>query len=252
MIEIKNINAGYKNKDVLKNISLVCNKGEVTTIIGANGCGKSTLLKSIIGMIPTTSGEILIDNTNINTLSETDRAKKIAYLSQGKNIPDILAGRLVLHGRFPYLSYPRKYTKLDYDIANKAMEKLGILEYRDMHMSNLSGGMRQKVYIAMALCQQADIILLDEPTTYLDVKQQINLSNTMTELASSGKTILTVLHDIILALKISNKIIVMKSGQIIKTGSPEQILNSNCIKEVFDININTIKTNNGTEYYYSV
>ena len=137
-------------------------------------------------------------------MSRAELARGAAYLPQGKNVPDISAGRMVLHGRFPYLEYPRRYGPRDYAIAGEAMGQLGIEELAARPMAQLSGGMRQKVYIAMALAQQAPVIIMDEPTTYLDIGQQLRFGEMVRKLSEEGKTVLLVLHDILLALKLSD------------------------------------------------
>ena len=137
MVEITSLSSGYGKSEILHSISFTANRGEITTIIGNNGCGKSTLLKSIVGILPILSGDIKINGSSVKELSPIEKAKQIAYLPQGKNIPDITAGRMVLHGRFPYLSYPRKYKKQDFEIAKSAMEQMGISEYSDRQMSEL-------------------------------------------------------------------------------------------------------------------
>ena len=165
MLELKNIFAGYGNKNILNGITVSFEKGKLTSIIGVNGCGKSTLLKAIPGILPLSGGEIMIDGKNLRSMSRNEIAKKIAYLAQGKNTPDMTVEQMVLHGRFPYLSYPRRYSQADRDIAGTAMEAVGISSLADKPMCELSGGMKQNAYIAMALAQDTDYILLDEPTT---------------------------------------------------------------------------------------
>ena len=173
MISMENVSAGYGKCEVLHKVSLEISGEGITTLIGANGCGKSTLLRVLLGFLPLWDGDVRIDGISLKEMPGAELAKRVAYLPQGKDVPDISAERMVLHGRFPYLSYPRRYRKADYEIAEAAMEQMGILPFAGKQMSRLSGGMRQKVYIAMALAQQAGIIVMDEPTTYLDIGQQL-------------------------------------------------------------------------------
>ena len=165
MIEIKNLSAGYGSKTVLGGVNAKFETGKLTSIVGVNGCGKSTLLKSILGILPPSDGEILLDGVPLTEMSRNAIAKRVAYLSQGMAVPDMTVGQLVIHGRFPYLSYPRRYSTADREIAREAMDAVGISELADSPLSSLSGGMRQNAYIAMALAQDTDHILLDEPTT---------------------------------------------------------------------------------------
>ena len=199
MLELNRISAGYGKQTVLNDVSAFFEKGKLTSIIGVNGCGKSTLLKAILGILSLSSGEIFIDGENLLTISRNEIAKKIAYLSQGKNIPDMTVEQMVLHGRFPYLSYPRRYSSHDREVAIKAMEIVGVAEFAHKPLYSLSGGMRQNAYIAMALAQDTDYILLDEPTTYLDIAHQLELMRILRKLADSGKGIVTVMHNLTIA-----------------------------------------------------
>ena len=236
MITIKNLSAGYSETPVLNNINLNIKKSSFNAIIGPNGCGKTTLLKSIIRLIDS-DGEILINNKNIAALSANDLAKQIAYISQNKNIPDISVERMVLNGRFPYLKYPRRYSKNDYRITNQQIDTLGLTSYRDKSMLKLSGGTQQKVFIAMALAQDTPIILMDEPTSFLDISHQIMLMELARELTKNNKTILMVLHDIRLAMKYCDNIILMSEGNVYSEGSPEYILARKDIDTVFNIDL---------------
>lgn len=249
MLKLHNVSAGYDKNRILHNIDLTIPKGKITTIIGNNGCGKSTLLKSIVGFLPLSSGEITLHDHMLHKLSSNELAKQIAYLPQCKNIPDITVGRLVLHGRFPYLSYPRRYQKEDYQLASAAMEEMGISHLANKPVAELSGGIRQKAYIAMALAQQAPIIIMDEPTTYLDIEQQLKFAETLKQLSTEGKTLVLVLHDILMALKLSDRIAVMKNGQILQCGTPDEILTSNILNELYHIQFQTIETENGIQYF---
>jgi len=252
MIKVNRLCAGYGKSEVLHQVSLQANSGEITTIIGCNGCGKSTLLKSIAGILPISSGSILVNGNSIASLTPQERAKQTAYLSQGKNTPDITAGRMVLHGRFPYLSYPRRYGKNDYQAAENAMRQMGILDLADRPLSELSGGTRQKVYIAMALAQHTPVVLMDEPTSYLDMGQQLRLLQNLKELTHDGKTVVLVLHDLLFALKISHSICVMDSGSIRMQDAPEKILESGVLTRVYDVEVKSLYTKKGEQYYYDL
>ena len=215
MIEVSKATAGYGKENILQEADLSIPKGKITTVIGSNGSGKSTLLRAVLGFLPLRGGDITVDGISVRQLSRRELARKIVYLPQGKNIPDISVERMVLHGRFPYLEYPRRYRQQDLEIAREAMEQMEITELAGRQMSELSGGMRQKVYIAMALAGQAPVIVMDEPTTYLDIGQQFRLEKMIKQLSGEGKTILLVLHDILLALRISDRIGVLQNGKII-------------------------------------
>ena len=235
MLELNRISAGYGKQTVLNDVSAFFEKGKLTSIIGVNGCGKSTLLKAILGILPLSGGEITVDGENLLAMSRNEIAKKIAYLSQGKNTPDMTVMQMVLHGRFPYLSYPRRYTGRDREIAYSAMEQAGIADFAEKPLFMLSGGMRQNAYIAMALAQDTDYILLDEPTTYLDIAHQLELMRLLKQLSENGKGIVTVMHDLPLAFDFSDTLTVMNNGGIIACGTPSELCNLPIIEDIFGV-----------------
>ena len=236
MIELKSVAAGYGSHIVLNSVSAGFEAGTCTGIIGINGSGKSTLLKAMLGMLPY-SGSISVDGLPLADLSRNEIAKKIAYLSQGKTTPDMTAAQLVLHGRFPHLRYPRQYEKRDYELAFSAMEQVGIGDLADKPLRTLSGGMRQKVYIAMALAQGTDYILLDEPTTYLDITHQLGLMRTLRELSGSGKGIVAVMHDLPLAFTYCDQILLLSDGQVLARGTPRELCLEPHIEKVFGVGL---------------
>ena len=247
MLELKNISAGYGNKTVLDSVTATFEKGKLTSIIGSNGCGKSTLLKAILGILPISVGEIAIDGNSISRMKRNDIAQKIAYLAQGKNTPDMTVEQMVLHGRFPHLSYPRRYKDLDREIARNAMEEVGVSHLKKEPLFNLSGGMRQNAYIAMALAQDTDYILLDEPTTYLDISRQRELMQLLKRLADNGKGIVTVMHDIPMALDFCDRIAVLQDRKITALDEPSKIYDLDILKDIFGVKI--VRLPNGKFYY---
>ena len=249
MLELKNISAGYGSKSVLDGVTVSIEKGKLTSIIGVNGCGKSTLLKAVLGILPLSNGEIHIDGHILQSMSKNEIAKKIAYLAQGKSIPDMTVEQMVLHGRFPYLSYPRRYKDCDRKIAEKALKDVGISHLANEPMHTLSGGMRQTAYIAMALAQNTDYILLDEPTTYLDIAHQLELMKLLKKLTDTGKGIVAVMHDLPLAFDFSDEIIVINNGKSVLKTAPKETSNSNVIKDIFGVEIK-FSENNKSYYCY--
>ena len=248
MIDIKNLSVSYRKHSVLQNLSLTLEKGRLTTIIGPNGSGKSTLLKAILGMIPHTNGDILINGKNLSSMKRIEIAKSIAYLSQGRLTPDMTVGQAVLHGRFPHLKYPRIYTANDEKIAYAAMTRVGIEEHAQKPISSLSGGMKQSAYIAMALAQKTEYILLDEPTTYLDVAHQLELMRILQSLTKEGIGIAAVMHDLPMALSFSDNVAVLANGKIAYLGSPTELCKTDVIKNVFGISISC----KNSEYHYNL
>lgn len=249
MIRIEHLSAGYGKHMILNDLTLTIPDHSITAVIGPNGSGKSTLLKSFFQLADITSGEMYLNKESISSMRPKQLAQKICYLSQHHSLPSITVERLILHGRFPHLGYPRSYTNEDYEICEKSMAQAGILHLRNKNVSALSGGEQQKVFLAMAYSGQADILLFDEPTTYLDISCQIELLRTMSELRKDGKTILTVLHDMNYALKIADQLVVMNQGQIVACGTPDEIYHSHIIDEVFGISIQKIVDQNGNSHY---
>lgn len=237
MLKLQNISSGYGKKQILHGICTDIKKGTFTSIIGPNGCGKSTLLKTAIGILPLMDGRITLEGMDLRTLSPGEIAKKAAYLPQGKSLPEMTVEQLVLHGRFPHLRYPRRYSQRDREIAHSALEQVNLRHLADHPLSALSGGMRQTAYIAMALAQDTDFILMDEPTAYLDIANRFALMDILKALAAEGKGIAAVLHDIPLAMEYSNSILVMDGGIAVASGTPEEIYASGIIDRVFGVHL---------------
>ena len=250
MLELKNVCAGYGNREILTDVSFSFSKSEFVSVVGPNGSGKSTLLKTAMGILPLTSGGVYVDGEDLRGLSQRRIAEKISYLSQGRNVPDMTVGQLVLHGRFPHLSYPRQYSENDKQIVLRAMSQLGISEYADRPLSALSGGMRQNAYIAMALSQDTDYILLDEPTTYLDIFHQLELMKTFKKLSDMGKGVVSVLHDLPLAFSFSDRVIVLNDGKVVADGAPSEIYGDAVIYDVFGIELDYSESEQNYRYKY--
>lgn len=249
MIQVKNVSAGYVGKAIIKDVTLDFVPGEVLVLLGPNGSGKSTLLKAALGLIPHMSGEILYDGVNINEITHKQIAQKAALLSQSRNVPSIQAFRMVLHGRFPYLSYPRHYREEDKKIAWDAMIETGSKPYAMQNVSELSGGQRQGVYLAMSLAQDTETIFMDEPTTYLDISHQLQSMKTARKLAKEGKAVVLVLHDLALALGSADRVAVFDSGRLLSCNKPECIYESGVLNDVFHVGVHCVDTPHGKHYY---
>lgn len=249
MIEIKHLCAGYGEKEVLHQVNVDFQPGKVTALIGPNGCGKSTLLKALVRINPHTSGEVLVHGTPIGQLSSTQLARRVAYLPQSKKTPDISVLRMVLHGRFAYLSYPRRYRAEDVEIARRSLRWAGMEDMAEENVSRLSGGMQQKAYIAMALAQDADTILMDEPTTYLDVAHQLKLMDMARQLAAEGKAVVMVLHDLSQALRTADEVVVLKDGYVLQEGTPDEVFASGNLQKAFGVQVARHQTDGGWHYF---
>lgn len=249
MLEIQNLSVGYPGNPVLSGLSAAIPEGCVTAVIGPNGCGKSTLLKALAGILPS-EGSLRLNGESLTELSSRNRAQKIAYLPQNRPIPEITVRRLILHGRFPYLSYPRHYRKEDLEAADRAMAQMNIAHLADRFLPALSGGERQKVYIAMLLAQGTPLILMDEPTSYLDISHKFDVICLARDLQRQGKTVVMVLHDLDLALQYSDHILLMEHGCIKFSGSPEEAYRSGLLEAVFHVRTDRISTEDGARYFF--
>ena len=250
MIQLRGLRAGYPGRTVLEGIDLDFRPGEVLAILGPNGCGKSTLLRTANGLLPRTGGEVLVDGVSIDRLTPRDLARKAAYLPQSRQVPAITARRMVLHGRFPYLSYPRRYSREDRAMVSRALDWAGAAELADRPLAELSGGQRQKVYLAMALAQDTAAILMDEPTTYLDVACQLEVMALARRLAEEGRAVVMVLHDLPLALRWADDIALLSVGRLAAYGTAEEVYASGRLDRVFGVALRRVETESGWQYYY--
>ncbi len=250
MIALKNLRAGYPGRPVLEGVDLDFRPGEVLAILGPNGCGKSTLLRTANGLLPKTGGEVLVDGVPLKELSARRIAQKIAYLPQSRSVPNITAGRMVLHGRFPYLSYPRRYRREDHEMVKRALEWADAAELVSRPLAELSGGQRQKVYLAMALAQDTETILMDEPTTYLDVGCQLEVMALARRLAEEGRAVVMVLHDLTLALRCAHRAALLHEGRVRQTGTPEELYGGETLERVMGVSLGRVEGPAGWRYYY--
>jgi iron complex transport system ATP-binding protein len=237
VIEAKNISGGYDGKEIIHGLSFEIPDGKLTAVVGPNGCGKSTLLKMLCAAVPVKTGQVFIDGKEMKALGAKPLARSVSFLNQNRDTPEISVARLVLHGRFPWIGYPRTYRQEDQDIAENAMRKAGIFEKRGFMMSRLSGGERQKAYIAMNLAQSTGNLLLDEPTTFLDISSQLELMNILAAIKAENKAVAAVVHDLRLAFEFADMMAVMREGTLTFAGSPEEAAASGSLEDAFGIKI---------------
>ena len=249
MLECKNLTAGYGYGDILQQVSFQPEKGALTVIVGPNGCGKSTLLETIMGQTGMTAGRILLEGRPFQEWSRRETAKKIAYLPQERSESSLSVERMVMHGRFPYMGYPRQYSEEDTRIVARALKQMGIYELREEAVRELSGGERQKAYLAMALAQESDILLLDEPSTYLDIPAQLELLELLKGLTLQGKTVITVLHDLNQALQYADMILLIEAGKSLAYDTPGNLLGKGFLEKVFQLKIQTFQDAEGHCFY---
>lgn len=250
MIELRNLSGGYNGECQLASISLAIPSRSITTIIGPNGCGKSTLLRIISGLHKPYTGEIFLDGTPQRAMNAHTLAQTVSFLPQARNPASIPVESLVLHGRFPYMGYPRHYRAEDREAARKSMEWAGVSHLSKRSVATLSGGERQKVYIAMLLAQGTPIVLMDEPTCYLDISHKFDVIHLARQMKQTGKTVVMVLHELDLALEYSDQVILMDKGRVRACGPPSEIYRSGMMEEVFRVRAGQIETKDGTAYYF--
>lgn len=236
-IETQQLTLAYGDSLIIEELNLSIPKGEITVFIGANGCGKSTLLRSLARLLKPKKGTILLDGKEIAKVQTKEVAKKLAILPQSPQAPEGLTVlQLVKQGRYPYQNWLRQWSEEDEEKVNKALQATGMEKLKERPVDSLSGGQRQRAWIAMTLAQDTDILLLDEPTTYLDLTHQIEILDLLFELNEKEKrTIVMVLHDLNLACRYAHHIVAIKDRKVFAEGKPEEVINCHLVKEVFQM-----------------
>lgn len=236
-IKVTNLDVAYEQKYIIKNMNLEIPKGKITMIIGSNGCGKSTLLKTIARIITPKKGEIQLNGTSIQAQAPKEIAKKMAVLPQSPIVPSgLLVKELVSYGRFPYQSAMGGLKQEDIDMVNWAMNVTGIASFADRPVDSLSGGQRQRAWIAMALAQDTEILVLDEPTTYLDMAHQLEILLLLQKLnQEENRTIVMVLHELNNATKFADYLVGVKEGQVVFSGHPLDVITKDNLRTLYGI-----------------
>jgi iron complex transport system ATP-binding protein len=236
-LRAKNLTLGYGEVDIVRDLDVEIPDGKITVIVGANACGKSTLLRGLARLLTPRGGEVLLDGASVHDLKSIDVAKVLGLLPQSPVAPDgISVGDLVGRGRYPHQGWFRRWSAEDDLAVAAALEATGTSELEDRNIAELSGGQRQRVWVAMALAQDTDLLLLDEPTTFLDINHQVELLDLLTDLnRESGKTIVIVLHDLNLACRYADHIIAMKKGAIVAEGPPREVITASVVTDVFGL-----------------
>ncbi|MBD7914718.1 ABC transporter ATP-binding protein [Clostridium sp. Sa3CUN1] len=236
-ISVKNLSVAYESNTIIEDMNLSIPKGKISIIIGANGCGKSTLLKTIARINKPKNGDIFINDKNIKRVKEKDIAKDVAFLPQGPVCPSGLTVReLVAFGRFPHQKMIGGLNNHDKEVIDWAIKETGLSEFADREVENLSGGQRQRAWIAMTLAQETEIIMLDEPTTYLDMSYQLEVLEVLQRLNREKKiTVVIVLHELNNACRFADNIIGLKKGKLICEGRPIDVINKENLKEIYGI-----------------
>ncbi|GAB3848060.1 ABC transporter ATP-binding protein [Nesterenkonia populi] len=234
--------AGYDQRTVLNGLDLQIPEGSFTVIMGPNACGKSTLLRSLARLIRPTGGQVLLDGQAISARPAKELARTIGLLPQSSTAPDgITVADLISRGRHPHQSLLRRWSREDEEAVGQALDLTGTADLAARPVDELSGGQRQRVWIAMALAQQTPLLLLDEPTTFLDISHQIEVLELCTRLQQQGRTLVAVLHDLNQALRYATHVVAMRDGEILAQGDPADVGTSELVEQVFGVDARIIE-----------
>ncbi|KGM02601.1 ABC transporter ATP-binding protein [Cellulomonas cellasea] len=235
-LRAERVTLAYDRTDVVHDLSVTIPRASFTVIIGPNGCGKSTLLRALARTLRPRTGEVLLDGEPLTRLRSRDVARRLALLPQSPLAPEaITVGDLVARGRYPHQGLLRQWSAADAVAVADAMHATEVTELRDRLVSTLSGGQRQRVWLAMALAQQTDLLLLDEPTTFLDIAHQFEVMDLCARLHEEGRTLVAVLHDLNQAARYATHLVAMKDGRVVAEGTPAEVVTPERIAEIFDL-----------------
>ncbi|MFE7097410.1 ABC transporter ATP-binding protein [Streptomyces erythrochromogenes] len=238
----RGVTVGYGGRVVIDDLDVAVPPRVITTIIGSNGCGKSTLLRTLSRLLKPTRGSVVLDGDDIARLRTRDVAKKLGLLPQAPVAPEgLTVADLVARGRHPHQSWLRQWSSDDAAVVERALAMTGVADLADRPVDALSGGQRQRVWISMTLAQGTDLLLLDEPTTYLDLAHAIDVLDLVDDLHESGCTVVLVLHDLNLATRYSDNLIVMKAGSILAQGHPRDVITADLLLEAFGLRAKVIE-----------
>ncbi|MEH7095674.1 ABC transporter ATP-binding protein [Neobacillus vireti] len=242
-LSTEQLQIGYGEKIIVDGLNLNINKGEITTIIGANGCGKSTILKTLARVHHANSGVIYLDGKMIHKIPTKEIAKKMAVLPQSPEAPGgLTVYELISFGRAPHQGGFGRLSEKDRKVIDWALEVTGLISFADHAVDALSGGQRQRAWIAMAIAQETELLLLDEPTTYLDMAHQLEILQLLEKLnKEEGRTIVMVIHDLNHAARFSHYMVALRGGKLVKEGSAEEVMTHDVLKEVFHIDAEIVK-----------
>ncbi len=237
----RDVTVGYGGRTVIDGLDVAIPPGVVTTIIGPNGCGKSTLLRTLSRLLKPTRGTVVLDGEDIGRLRTRDVAKKLGLLPQAPVAPEgLTVADLVARGRHPHQSWLRQWSSDDAEVVERALAMTGVADLADRPVDSLSGGQRQRVWISMTLAQGTDLLLLDEPTTYLDLAHAVDVLDLVDDLHESGCTVVMVLHDLNLAVRYSDHLVVMREGSILAQGHPHDVVTAELLDDAFGLRAQVI------------
>ncbi|MFN3600940.1 MAG: ABC transporter ATP-binding protein [Dietzia sp.] len=230
------ISLSYDRTEIVRGLSLSVPTGGFTVIIGPNACGKSTLLRGLSRLLAPSGGQVVLDGRDISSYPAKEAARRLGLLPQSATAPDgMTVADLVARGRYPHQNLVRQWSTADEEAVRQAMEATGTLDLSARPVDALSGGQRQRVWVAMVLAQDTDLLLLDEPTTFLDVAHQVELMELFAQLNAEGRTLVAVLHDLNHAARYASHIVAMRDGRILAEGPPEEVITSERVHDIFGL-----------------
>ncbi|MCX4679609.1 ABC transporter ATP-binding protein [Streptomyces sp. NBC_01433] len=235
-LEVRDASLGYSRRPVSEHLDVRIPDQSFTVVIGPNACGKSTLLRAVARLLKPTAGQVVLDGRSIASYRSKEVARLLGLLPQTSQAPDgITVAELIARGRHPHQGLLRQWTEQDERAALDAMAATSVTELSGRLVDELSGGQRQRVWVAMVLAQQTPVLLLDEPTTFLDIAHQIDLLELFTDLHRAGHTLVAVLHDLNHAARYATHLIAMRDGRVVAEGAPEEVVTAELVREVFDL-----------------
>jgi iron complex transport system ATP-binding protein len=241
MLRVEGVSVRLKSMEILKDVTFELREGDLIALLGPNGSGKSTILRTLFGLLKPVNGVVYLDGKTVHGMKIQDVAKILGYLPQENSETNLRVIDVVLLGRTPYVGLTP--SNKDLKIALEALELVGLKDFENRYFSELSGGEKQKVMLARIFCQQTDFLLLDEPTSHLDIRSQVEVMNIVKRMVDEGKAAIIAIHDINLAASFCNRILMVKNGRIAYAGKSSEVINPESIRDVFGVEVDVVRYN---------